>query len=34
MEIFLVIGDLDDKGHVEGLLHVFAEDERKHVSEM
>ena len=34
VEVLLVIGDLDDKGHSEGLLHVLAEDERQHVAEM
>lgn len=34
VEVLLVIGDLDDEGHSEGLLHVLAEDERQHVAEM
>ncbi len=34
MEIFLIISNLNDKRNVESFLHVFAEDERKHMPKM
>ena len=34
MEIFLIISNLDDERNIEGVLHIFAEDEGKHVSKM
>lgn len=33
-EVLLVIGNLDDKRHVENILKVLVENERKHVTKM
>ena len=34
MEVFLVVSYLNDEGHIKGFLHIFAEDEWKHVTQV